>query len=97
MRSFHHVTAEIVISHDGAADRCDTDGLALNLKRIDRFRDQPVNNAVGVARAVMQLFVCQRMGFLKYDCYDYIPPSTFLTSVMICSGSGIIPPDLEHR
>jgi hypothetical protein len=54
MSGLNHITAEIVISHNRAADRSNADGSALNAEFVDCLGNEAVNYTVGAAGAVME-------------------------------------------
>ena len=58
VRRLHHVAGEIIVAHNGAADRGHTDRFAVNAEFFYRFRNKAVNDAVRTAGAIMQRRVC---------------------------------------
>ena len=74
-----HVTVQIVIRKDRAADRRnahDVAGLELAFldQLVDALGDQTVDDAVVAAGAVVELLVSQELGFLKDNRHLICPP-----------------------
>ena len=92
----NHVTVEIVICHNGAANGSDTDRVAFNSKLIHDLCDQSVHDTVRATGAVVHGHIRQSMrSFENY--HDQLPPAIFSMLSSTCSGEGIIPPALLHR
>ena len=68
-----HVAGEVIISHNGAANGSNTDGLALDAQLIDGLSNQAMDNTVGTAGAVMEYRIGQRLGFFKNNSHGYSP------------------------
>ena len=64
-----HVAVEVLIGEDGAAHGAHADGVVQQSQLHQGLRHQLVDDAVVAAGAVMQLDVCQALGFLIYDCH----------------------------
>ena len=58
VRRLHHIAGEIIVAHNGAADRGHADRFAVNAELFYRFRNKAVNDAVRTAGAIMQRRVC---------------------------------------
>ena len=54
MGGLYHIAVKIIVRHYRAADRRNADGLALDTQFVDDLGHQPVHDAVGAARAVME-------------------------------------------
>ena len=92
---FDHINGEIIISHNGTANRSNTDGSAFDAKFVDNFGNKAVNNAVGAAGAIMKNIIGKGLGFIKNNCHDYSSPfSASLMEARISSTVVIIPPTL---
>ena len=92
---FDHINGEVIISHNGTANRSDTNGSAFDSEFVNNFRNKAVNNAVGAAGAVMKNVIGKGFGFIKNNCHDYSSPfSASLMEARISSTVVIIPPTL---
>ena len=87
----HHVAGEIVIGHDRAAHRRHADRPALDAQRVDRLRDEPVDDPVSAAGTIMCRHVCKRMRLFEYDHFS-APPAIRRSSASTSAGVGITPP-----
>ena len=90
--SLDHITAEIIICHNGASDGRDADGLALYTKLVNALRNKAVDYTVSAAGAIMGRHIKKRLGSLEYDCHYFSPPASFLIFSRTSAGVGIIPP-----
>ena len=55
VRGLHRVDLEIMIHQHRAADRRDQDRPFADAQLVNRFSDQPVDQAVGAARAIVRI------------------------------------------
>ena len=90
--SLHHVTAKIIITHNGTTHRSHTDCPAFYAQLIDGLCHQTVNNAVGASRTVMHGDVRDGLRLLKYDAHYRSPPRIFSICSSTSPGVGIMPP-----
>ena len=76
VRRFDHITVEIVICKNRAADGCDTDGLSFDSEFVKNLGDKTVNYAVSTAGAVVEGNIGECVGFFKYGfhcCFCSFP------------------------
>jgi hypothetical protein len=53
MRDLDHIDVKVIVSEHGAADRCDADGSASYAQLVYCLGNEPMNDAVSAAGAVM--------------------------------------------
>ena len=98
MRRLDHVTGKVVIGQHGTADRRNADRPALDAERVDRLGDEPMDDAMRAAGAVVEYGIGQRLRFFKYNSHQSFPPSFALRiASSTSSGDGIMPPTRKQR
>ena len=92
MGGFYHIEREIIVRHNGTADRGDSDSLALDAELVNNLGDKAVNDTVGTAGAIVQRHINQGFRSVKYYHYLSPPSFAFLIASSTSAGDGIIPP-----
>jgi hypothetical protein len=69
MGRFNHIYIQIPVSHNGAADRGNPDGVSKSSGFLQDFHNQAVGDAVGATRAVMGFCVSHAFGHFKYSLH----------------------------
>jgi hypothetical protein len=92
MSSLVHVTVEVVICENRAADRCDPDGPVEELHLLKNLSDKAVNNSMGTTRAVVRFLVGQPAGLFKYNSHHCTSLRYARAASTTPCWSGTIPP-----
>ena len=69
VRSFHHVTGEVIVCHNRATDGGNSDGVSQHIEFLQAFAYQTVDYAVGTAGAIVSLNIGQTFCLFKYNSH----------------------------